>query len=206
MAAQRLARAASRLMRMIGEDDCALAGGLAVSAHGYVRATRDVDIIVAVPLEEARRRLSAHGLEMRLLRGDIFEGDFPCLKGVIDGVPFDVLPPLVPIEPDRTVLLDLHPLRLRVVDFDTLTRLKLKAGSPKDLWDIAILANLRPDRRERALRLAAHDPALVERLISFIDDPRARREASERAAEPRRITRKNGRRRSKRAKRPRKRA
>lgn len=200
MAAQRLARAAARLMRMIGESDCALAGGLAVSAHGYVRATKDVDIIVAVPLEEARRRLRAQGLGVRLLRGDVFEGDFPCLKGVIGGVPFDVLPALVPIEPDRTVLLDLHPLKLRVVDFDTLTRLKLKAGSPKDLWDLAILINLRPDRRERALRLAAHDPALVARLLSFMDDPRARREAREHAVKPRPIPRKSRRRRSKRAK------
>jgi hypothetical protein len=184
MATQRQARAAARLMRMIGEGDCALAGGLAVSAHGYVRATKDVDIIVAVPLDEARRRLESHGQKTRLLRGDVFEGDFPCLKGVIAGVPFDVLPPLVPVEPDRTVLLDLHPIRLRVVDFDTLTRLKLKAGSPKDLWDVAILVNLRRERRERALQLAAHDPALVERLISYLDDPRAKREADERAAEP----------------------
>jgi hypothetical protein len=188
-------------MRMIGERDCALAGGLAVSAHGYVRATKDVDIIVAVPLGEARRRLSAHGLETRLLRGDVFEGDFPCLKGVIGGVPFDVLPPLVPVEPDRTVLLDLRPLRLRVVDFDTLTRLKLKSGSPKDLWDVAILANLRRERRERAIRLAAHDPALIERLVSFLDDPRAKREAREQASESRPIKRETRRRRSKRPRR-----
>jgi hypothetical protein len=187
-------------MRMIGETDCALAGGLAVSAHGYVRATKDVDIIVAVPLDEARRRLSANGLETRLLRGDVFEGDFPCLKGMIDGVPFDVLPPLVPVEPDRTVLLDLHPIRLRVVDFDTLTRLKLKAGSPKDLWDVAILANLRRERRKRAIQLATHDPALVERLLSFLDDPRAKREARERAAESRSVARKPRRKSSRRPK------
>jgi hypothetical protein len=41
MAGQRFTRAAARLVRILREGDCALAGGLAVNAHGYVRATRD---------------------------------------------------------------------------------------------------------------------------------------------------------------------
>ena len=43
--------AARDLLDAIG-GDAALAGGLAVSAHGYARATNDVDIATSVPLPE----------------------------------------------------------------------------------------------------------------------------------------------------------
>jgi hypothetical protein len=184
MAAQRLSRAAARLVRMLGEN-CAIAGGLAVNAYGYVRATTDVDVVVSMPLAEARRRLGEAGVETTLFRGDVLEGDFPCLKGVLGGVPFDVLPPLVPIESERTVTLALHGLTLPVVDFETLVRLKLKAGGPKDLLDLAVLVNLRPERRESALRLAAHDPLLRRRLASLVEDPRVKRDVAERQAHAR---------------------
>jgi hypothetical protein len=63
MAAQRHSRVAVRLARLLGPD-CAIVGGMAVNAHGYLRATRDVDVMVLVPLAEARRRLSAAGVDM----------------------------------------------------------------------------------------------------------------------------------------------
>ncbi len=183
MAAKRFTQVAVRLVRIIGEGECVVAGGLAVNAHGYVRATKDVDFIVSIPLAEAQRRLAARGVKTTLLRGNILEGDFSCLKGALSGVAFDVLPPLVPVEPERTVRLELHHQVLPIVDFETLTRLKLKAGSPKDLLDIAMLANLQPARRERVLQLAAYDPDLRTRLLSFIDDPRVQRDAREQAME-----------------------
>ena len=183
MAAQRFTRAAARLVRILGED-CAIVGGLAVNAHGYVRATKDVDVIVSIPLDTARRRLAEQGVRTTLFRGgDVLEGDFPCLKGVLGGVPFDVLPPLVPLDRDRLVTLKLHRLSLPIIDFETLVRLKLRAGGPKDLLDLAVLVNLRPERRERALQLSAYDPQLRTRLLAWIDDPRVKRDIAERALE-----------------------
>ena len=158
-------------------------GGLAVNAHGYVRATRDVDLIVSISLDDARRRLEEHGVRTTLFRGDVFEGDFSCLKGLVGGVPFDVLPPLVPLERERLIVLDLHGFSLPVVDFETLARLKLRAGGPKDLLDLAVLVNLRPERRQRTLEMAAYDPQLQSRLVSFIDDPHVRRQVAERTLE-----------------------
>jgi hypothetical protein len=182
MAATRLSRVAARLVGTLGQDS-AIAGGLAVNAFGYIRATRDVDVIVSMPLAEARRRLADAGIETTLFRGDVIEGDFPCLKGVLAGVPFDVLPPLVPIERERTVTIEIHRLTLPIVDFETLVRLKLKAGGPKDLLDLAVLVNLRPERRERTLQLAAYDLRLQRRLASLIDNPRVKRDAAERDIE-----------------------
>ena len=189
MAAGKFVRAVAKLLAALGEQDCAVAGGMAVNAHGYLRGTRDVDIIVSIPLEEARRRLKAHGIETRLFKGDPFEGDFPCLKGVvgvetqgrgpIQGVAFDILPQLVPIEPEKALDLVVRGQRLRVVDMETLIRLKLKAGSPADLFDVAILVNLHPGWKGRAKGLAVHNPQLAQRLVSMIEDPRTRAKAME---------------------------
>ena len=38
-----------------------------------------------------------------MLRGDPLEGSFSCLKGECDGLPFDVLPQVVPVHWDAAV-------------------------------------------------------------------------------------------------------
>jgi len=187
MAAGKLVKAAARLLRILGEERCAIAGGMAVNAHGFVRGTRDIDVIVTMPLTEARRLLSENGVTARLSKGDVVGGDFHCLKGVItvgsrpaDAVPFDVLPPVVPLEPERFMDLVVRGQRLRVVDPDTLLRLKLRAGSSHDLYDVAILTNLHPDWMEHALALAvSHGKEMGERLATLIRDPRVRGQARE---------------------------
>ncbi len=187
MAAGKFTKAAAALLRILGEGRCAIVGGLAVNAHGYVRATRDVDVMAKMPLAEARRRLRERGVVARLSRGDPREGEFDCLKGVIgvgprkaDGVPFDILPPLVPFDPERAVALTVRGAKLRIVDPDTLVRLKLRGGSAKDLYDVAILAKLHPDWEERALALATESRKDVgRRLIALLRDPRVGVQARE---------------------------
>jgi hypothetical protein len=185
--AGKFGRAGAKLLEVLGRERCAIAGGMAVNAHGFVRATRDVDVIAAMPLEEARRLLRESGIAAKLARGDVLEGDFDCLKGVIgvgasgtDGVPFDVLPPLVPFDPAQAIELVVRGARLRVVDRDTLIRLKLRAGSIKDLYDVAILANLHPSWADRAIALAVENGADdARRIADLIRDPRVRAQARE---------------------------
>lgn len=187
MGAGKFARAGAKLLEVLGPDRCAIAGGMAVNAHGFVRATRDVDVIAAMPLTEARRRLRESGIAAKLVKGDVLEGDFDCVKGVIgvgasgtDAVPFDVLPPLVPFDPAQAIELLVRGARLRVVDRDTLIRLKLRAGSIKDVYDIAILANLHPSWADRALALAAQKGTdAARRIADLIRDPRVRAQARE---------------------------
>jgi hypothetical protein len=186
MAAGRLMRAAARLTKAVGEDRCAVVGGVAVNVYGFVRATRDVDIMVAIPLSQARQLLEEHGISTRLLRGNPLDGEFSCLKGVlelgrrpVDAVPFDVLPSLVPFDPSRCPDVEVHGEKMKVVDVDTLIRLKLKAGGVRDLYDIAVIAHLVPDGREKAMKHAASDPELARRLMSFVDDPRIAAQARE---------------------------
>jgi len=186
VAAGKFVKAAATLLKILG-DDSALVGGMAVNAHGFVRATRDVDVMIGGALAEARRQLDAAGVKARLFKEQSLDGDFTCLKGVLgvgpDGdepVAFDVLPPLVPLVREKLVALDVGGLQLRVVDPETLFRLKLKAGSPRDLYDIAILAHLHPEWAELALALAAGRGARqAERMATLIRDPHVLRQVEE---------------------------
>lgn len=174
-----LERVARRVAGILGEKDCVLVGGLAVGAHGYVRATRGVDFVARVPLREARDRLKKHGIDASLSHGDVLGGDFPCLHGTIGGVRFDVMPPLVPLEWDRVIELPLGKrATLRVVDLDGLIRLKLRAGGPKDLVDVAVLVLKHPEHRGRAREIAAAY-RLADELDVWLADPRLRKELAE---------------------------
>jgi len=179
MAADRYIRAAARLQQILGPD-AALIGGMAVNAYGYVRATQDVDLLVRMPLKEARARLEAEGITVEVRRGDPLAREFSSLSGVVgvevsakrvEGVVFDVLPEQVPVHPDRIATLSIHGLSIRIVDLDTLLRLKLKAGGPKDLYDIGVLANLNPESRPKLLDHVVHKPRLLKRLQRLLDDP-----------------------------------
>jgi nucleotidyltransferase AbiEii toxin of type IV toxin-antitoxin system len=185
VAAGKYARAGAKLLDILGRDRCAIAGGMAVNAHGFVRATRDVDVMTAMALDEARRKLRERDVAARLVKGDALEGGFDCLKGVIgvgakaaEAIPFDILPALVPFDPARAIEIVVRGSRLAIVDADTLMRLKLTAGSIKDLYDIAMLANLHPSWAERAIALATEARSdTAQRLADLIRDPRVRAEA-----------------------------
>jgi hypothetical protein len=145
---------------------------VAVSVHGYPRATKDVDLITRLPLAEAERRLKAAGMEATLHSGNILDGDFSCVKGTWRGVRYDVLPQLVPIdwEGSPDVILA-KARRLRVVPLDSLLALKLRAGGPQDLLDAAMLILSHPEQRERALKLA-EAYRVRDRLESVLSAPR----------------------------------
>jgi hypothetical protein len=165
----------------LGEDDCLLAGGLAVSVHGYVRATRDVDLITRLPLREARVKLERGGLSTQLLSGDVLEGGFSCLRGECERLPFDVLPQLVPLSWEQAVPLAAQgATALRAVALDDLLALKFKAQGPKDLLDAAILVLLHPDAEPHARELATAYRTL-DRFELFLNHPRTRAQARDEA-------------------------
>lgn len=187
--ATRFVRAARRVADALGPQDCLVAGGLAVMAHGFVRATRDVDLLTRVPLRDARLRLGRVGLTTDLQRGDAMEGGFTCLKGTCDGVPFDVLPELVPIHWERAPLVwGLATSGLRAVPLEDLLALKLKAQGAKDLMDAAMLVLLHPETKTRARELAVAYRAL-DRFDMWLEDPRLHEQAAEEAERGRRAAR-----------------
>jgi hypothetical protein len=184
--AGRFVRVARRVAEAIGTDDCLLTGGLAVMAHGFVRGTRDVDLLTRLPLSEARVRLETAGLSTRHLKGDPLEGGFACLKGECEGLPFDVLPQLVPIHWEAAPRLEGRGGgHLRVVPLGDLLALKLKAQGPKDLMDAAILVLLHPEAEARARELATAY-RILDSFEHWLGEPRTRAQAREEAEHERR--------------------
>lgn len=158
-----------------------LIGAMAVAAHGYPRATKDVDLITRLPLMRARLRLVTAGVKAVLRSGHTLDGDFSCIRGTWGGVPYDVLPQLVPIDWDNAPEVVLAPKRaLRVVDLDDLLALKLRAQGPQDLLDVAMLILTHPAERERAFALA-EAYRVRDRLETFLASARVVRSHAARA-------------------------
>jgi len=174
----KLVRIAHRLAATIDPDSCAVAGAMAVAVYGYVRATADVDLVSRLPLPDVRKQLADHGVKTTLKRGDVREGDFDYLKGFLDGIEFDILPPLVPIDWENAVDVPLgRGETLKFVDLPTLIHLKLRAGGPQDVLDVVMLLQLHPAEVQRARELATAY-GLAAQLESFMESPRIKAKAS----------------------------
>ena len=177
-----LAGIASRVAAILDPDDCLLIGGLAVGAHGYVRATDDVDFVTRLTLPAVQERFRAHGIVATIARGDVLEGDPPCVKAVVEGVRVDVLARIVPLDWDRSkeLVIEDGKARLRVVDLEGLVRLKLRAGGPQDLMDTAALVLLHPDLADKAREIAlAYAVDLADKLNVWLADRRLQRQVDE---------------------------
>ena len=183
---------AGRIARILGEETCVLIGGLAVASHGYVRATDDVDFVVSCSLAEARRRLEAGGIQATAIQGDVLEGDVPCLKATVDGIPVDVLPPIVPLDWEKAIEVPVAGGHLRVVDLEGLFRLKLRAQGVQDVLDVAVLVLRHPDYADKAREIAAAY-RVSDRLDTFLADRRTRSTAAEQKAREERPARSPGR-------------
>jgi Nucleotidyl transferase AbiEii toxin, Type IV TA system len=171
-----LRKAAVHLARLMGPDDCMLVGGMAVGAYGYVRATRDVDFVVRVSLEEVVARLAKQHISTTRTRGDTLEGDFPRVKGMLDGVPFDVMPPLVSLDWERVVEMPMGKgITLKVVSLEGLIRLKMRAQGPRDLLDVAALVTQHPEQLGLAKELATAY-RVADKLDVWRRDPRLKAE------------------------------
>jgi hypothetical protein len=132
-----------------------------------------VDLLFKGALSEARERLTAKGIPTRLLRGDPRDGDFPCLKGELDGIRFDVLPQLAPVDWENAPEVKVGGVVIRIVDLRGLLALKFRAGGPQDLLDAAALVLLHPEMGPAAERLAMVY-GVGNRLSSLLGDARLR--------------------------------
>jgi hypothetical protein len=109
----------------------ALAGGLAVGAHGYIRATSDVDFLVG---EEA---FEHQGLVVAFKPGVPIE---------VDGVRIDYLSP-ISLGSHLEVVLDHPPVNegLAIVPIEVLIYMKLAAKRRRDLVDVIELVKVGAD-------------------------------------------------------------
>lgn len=154
----------AKILRTLAEHEVAyvLIGGLAVAAHGAPRGTFDVDIIPA-PEPENWERLAAALSELgppELVQDSDFRSldptdpfDLARSKHIAirtDAGRIDVLNRLRAAGPyddlrAKAMLTEVVGVEVRVVDLDTLIRLKREAGRDQDLRDIAELTALDTD-------------------------------------------------------------
>jgi Nucleotidyl transferase AbiEii toxin, Type IV TA system len=159
----------------------ALIGGFALMARGIVRATKDVDFLIDMPLSEAKslaQSLEREGLHAAFQRG---AADDP-VSGVIrvtipartDPVQCDILFPSrawqsEAVRSAKTVNVD--GFDVPVVQAPDLFLLKLYAGAPQDLIDAANLYMLQSEKernfwKERAAKIGRSK--MFARCLSFL--------------------------------------
>ena len=153
-------RSVESIVRALNESgvDYLIVGGLAVNLHGFVRLTRDVDIVLRLSADHATRGLHALlniGYQMQIPeKPEAFadaatrerwrqEKNMIVLKLWSDAhrrTPIDVFvyePFSFEVELPRASRLELAPgLTAPVVALDTLLEMKRAAGRPQDLTDI----------------------------------------------------------------------
>lgn len=136
--------------------DYILIGGMAVQAHGYVRATEDVDFVAEASNDNLRRLAAAlaelnarlHGVDAQHLPVDPTDPDDLEARGnftmVTDAGRLDFFQQ-VPGGADyhdlrrRALTVDLGAVQVQIVGLDDLVRMKRAAGRPRDLQDLAAL-------------------------------------------------------------------
>lgn len=134
----------------------ALIGGLAVSARGAFRATKDVDLLLGRQMSEASAladTLGREGLNAEVRKG-AFDDPLPVLIRVMiqeagTTVRCDLLFPSKPWQfgvVERATAADVSGFAVRLAQAEDLFLLKLQAGGPMDLFDAAQLYQLQPTK------------------------------------------------------------
>jgi len=134
----------------------ALAGGLAVGAHGYVRATTDVDFLVG---EEA---FEHHGSLVTFKAGVPIE---------VEGIRIDYLSP-ASLGKQVEETLD-HPLTsecLSIVPVEVLIYMKLVAKRRQDLVDVVELINAGADLKRIRNYIQQYAPDLMPLLEELVNE------------------------------------
>ena len=134
----------------------ALAGGLAVGAHGYVRATTDVDFLVGEEAFEHQGSLVA------------FKAGVPI---EVEGVRIDYLSP-VSLGPQLEDVLDHPPMNegLAIVPVEVLIYMKLAARRRRDLVDVAGLVKAGADVNKVRRYLEQYASDLVPQFEELVNE------------------------------------
>jgi predicted nucleotidyltransferase len=135
--------------------DFVVIGGIAVQAHGYIRATKDLDIIVrptALNLSRLSEALSDLDSELRVpgtlrLTDPHQLGRAPLVAVMTRAGPLDIVnvehvagaPRSYDALREAALVIDLHGLEIAVAGVSDLIRMKRAAGRPHDLADIEAL-------------------------------------------------------------------
>jgi predicted nucleotidyltransferase len=142
------------LLRSLNDADVryVIIGATAFAAHGWVRATADVDLFVATDeanLARLRETLSRFGYDVT----DASVEDFRRFKILLRqyDLPLDIHPFVAGVDDfervwERRVVADLGEVRAPFASLEDLIAMKRAAGRPRDREDLLELERLRRER------------------------------------------------------------
>jgi hypothetical protein len=119
-----------------------LIGGYAVSYHGYIRATGDMDIWIAIHPDNAQKIvdvLKAFGFDHPDLTEDLFLHENKILRMGVPPVRLEITTSISGVQFDecyQTRIIDvLDGVEVNLIDLENLKKNKKASGRPKDLAD-----------------------------------------------------------------------
>ena len=128
----------------------ALCGGLAVAAHGYLRATKNVCFLTGEEVFERTGAILSHRTGVPVFVGDVRVDYVPSVPGV-------KLSEILRVD------------ELVAVPVEVLIQMKLIAGRPQDRLDVVELVNAGADPVEVEAYLQRVQPALVRKLRNLLE-------------------------------------
>jgi hypothetical protein len=119
-----------------------LIGGYAVSYHGYIRATGDMDIWIAIHPDNAHKIvavLKAFGFDHPELNEDLFLHENKILRMGVPPVRLEITTSISGVQFDECyqarVVDTLDDVEVSLIDLENLKKNKRASGRPKDLVD-----------------------------------------------------------------------
>jgi predicted nucleotidyltransferase len=141
-----------RLLRSLNDGNVRyiIIGATAFAAHGWVRATLDLDLYISSDVENVNRLrnvLQSFGYDITDASAEDFQ-NFKILLRQYD-LPLDLHPFVKGADSfeevwSRRVVANIGDIEAPFASLDDLIRMKIAAGRPKDLEDLKELGKLRP--------------------------------------------------------------
>ena len=154
MATIRLPPDFKEFLKLLKEYDVRylLIGAYAVNYHGYIRATGDMDIWIAIHPDNARKitaALHAFGMEDSALTPDVFLQEKKILRIGVPPLRLEITTSISGIEFDECyqarIVDELDGIEVNLIDLENLKKNKKASGRPKDLVDLKKLQQKKTD-------------------------------------------------------------
>lgn len=146
MATTRLPPDFQEFLKLLNEHDVRylLIGAYAVNYHGYIRATGDMDIWVAIHPDNAQKLvavLKAFGFENDPdLQPELFLRERKIIRMGVPPVRLEITTSISGVEFDECystrIVDDLDGIQVNLIDLESLKKNKKASGRPKDLVDL----------------------------------------------------------------------
>lgn len=155
------------------DEQGVIIGGIAASLMGTPRYTVDIDAVILLGLSDIPRLLEAaaeRGIEPRIHEADQFarQQRVLLLRHMDSGTDIDLSLGILPFEVEmveRSQVVEVGPLKLRLPTPEDLIILKAVAHRPKDLADIQAIAASHPGMDKERLRI------WIEQFGEALDTP-----------------------------------